>query len=800
MNRSVAIIRILALTVVYFCAGKLGLALAITYSSISPIWPATGLALAALLLCGYRVWPAILIGAFLVNLTAVPSAAFGPKIAQAVGISIGNTIEALAGAWLTLRFANGRNAFERVTTIFRYTLLAGAVSTALSATIGALTLLGCGLLSAPAFGQAWLTWWLGDMGGAVLVTPLILVWANHPKPPSHSRRLPELAGLILLLVCFLQLSFSTSFLWWKTGHSFAVPMIPFVIWAALRFQARGAISVVFLMACFATVGTLHGFGPFARADETVSLLLLQNFMCVSSVAALVLAAAIAERNTAETALRDANDRLQLALNASRTGTWTRELNGNHAGRWSPQVEALFGLKPGEYDGTEEMFYSLVHPEDRARVRKAIRDTLDAQEEFVEVEYRFLRRGGTVGWMLSRGRVLYDEHAKPLQIVGVDIDLTSRRETEIALLKSEERFRRLIATANEGIWEVDIHARTMHVNPRMTEILGYSQQEFFGRSLFELVHPDDAPRVKAAWTTQMDGQSEHSEWRLLCKNGNYLWVAASTSTLRDETGMAIGVLAMITDISERKVAEAQIRQLNAELEQRVRQRTAQLEGTNKELEAFCYSVSHDLRAPLRTIRGFSEVLLENYGPQLDDRGRDFLRRTTEAGMQMDKLIEDLLKLSRVSRGDFQTTDVDLSSLARSISDDLKRAEPQRNVEFTIAPGLRAKGDERLLRVVLENLFRNAWKFTSKHPSARIEFGHLNGERSAFFVRDDGAGFDMAYAGKLFGVFQRLHNPTDFTGSGVGLAIVQRAINRHGGRVWAEGKVEAGATFYFTLPEQ
>jgi light-regulated signal transduction histidine kinase (bacteriophytochrome) len=206
----------------------------------------------------------------------------------------------------------------------------------------------------------------------------------------------------------------------------------------------------------------------------------------------------------------------------------------------------------------------------------------------------------------------------------------------------------------------------------------------------------------------------------------------------------------------------------------------------------------LRAPLRTIRGFSEVLLEQCLPQLDARGQDFLRRTCDAGLQMDKLIEDLLKLSRVTRGEIEQRQINLSAIAREIADVLAKGEPERHVDFEILPDVSAKGDERLLRLVLDNLLRNAWKFTGKQPHARIEFGRQNGEMSPYFVRDNGVGFDMAYAGKLFGVFQRLHSPAEFAGSGVGLAIVQRVVNRHGGRVWADAKVNSGATFYFTLP--
>jgi signal transduction histidine kinase len=251
-------------------------------------------------------------------------------------------------------------------------------------------------------------------------------------------------------------------------------------------------------------------------------------------------------------------------------------------------------------------------------------------------------------------------------------------------------------------------------------------------------------------------------------------------------------------AQRQQAEAEVRGLNATLEQQVRDRTAQLEAANKELESFSYSVSHDLRAPLRSLDGFSRALLEDYDAVLDDEGREHLRRICAASQHMGALIDDILNLARVSRTELRRGPVDLSALARSVVDELRRREPDREIEFVIAPNLTAAADARLLRILLENLLQNASKFTSRRPRARIECGQaVRNGALAYFVRDDGVGFDMAYAHKLFGAFQRLHTDAEFPGTGIGLATVHRIVHRHGGDVWAESELDRGATFYFTL---
>jgi signal transduction histidine kinase len=254
-------------------------------------------------------------------------------------------------------------------------------------------------------------------------------------------------------------------------------------------------------------------------------------------------------------------------------------------------------------------------------------------------------------------------------------------------------------------------------------------------------------------------------------------------------------------AQRQRAEAEVRALNTTLEQQVRARTSQLEAANNELESFSYSVSHDLRAPLRGLDGFSRALLEDYDSVLDGTGRDYLRRIRAASQHMGHLIDDMLNLAHVSRGGMQRLPVDLTALACAVVEDLRNSDPARHADVIIAPHLTATGDPRLLQLLLQNLLHNAWKFTGTRPTARIECGQTQYDGvHAFFVRDDGVGFDMAYADKLFGAFQRLHTTAEFPGTGIGLATVQRIVHRHGGRVWAESQPGHGATFYFTLPDE
>ena len=386
-------------------------------------------------------------------------------------------------------------------------------------------------------------------------------------------------------------------------------------------------------------------------------------------------------------------------------------------------------------------------------------------------------------------------------MSIATDITERKKAEQALQESEERLRQIASSLREVIWLRDAQTRqVLYVNPAFETLTGRTIENVYQNRdmLIDICHPDDRESLIKALDQRLEGVPYYKEHRIIHLDGSVRWVSSRSFPVRNEDGKIYRWASIMEDITDRKQAEDEILRLNAELEQRVVERTAQLQAANKELEAFSYSVSHDLRTPLRSINGFSHAILEDYADQLDAEGKGYLQNVLSASLRMGQLIDDMLRLSRITRSELYRTTVDLSALAQGIADEFQASNPERRVEFIIPPELIVNADPNLMLIVLENLLGNAWKFTSKHLTARIELGMMQQEEhGVYFVRDDGDGFDMTYANKLFGAFQRLHSTTEFEGTGVGLTIVQRIIHRHGGQVWAEAAPEKGATFYFTL---
>jgi PAS domain S-box-containing protein len=467
---------------------------------------------------------------------------------------------------------------------------------------------------------------------------------------------------------------------------------------------------------------------------------------------------------------------------------------------SPAAIPLVGFTPEEMVGRPVVDF--IHPdeiEDPARPFYRLRQN---PGRTFPVERRVRHKDGSWRWVAGHATNLLEDPAVRAIVFNYR-DITDRKRMEEALRYSEARMQAIIEQSPTSLQVFAADGTCLQANRAWEALWGSKREQLAGYNVVkdpQVAARGILPYIQKAFAGELvrippvyydptdNGQA-----------GEGRWTTAVMYPVRDAEGQVREVVLAHEDITQQVKAEAEIRELNEALERRVQARTAELEAANRELEAFAYSVSHDLRAPLRAIDGFSQALLDDWGHQVGAGGQEHLKRVRAATQRMGQLIDDLLELSRVTRAQLQRQGVPLSSLARSIGENLKRVQPGRDVEFVVAPAPEAHGDVRLLEVALENLLTNAWKFTARQTQARVEFGALEAEgQPVYFVRDNGVGFDPNYAGRLFTAFQRLHTEAEFPGTGIGLATVHRIIQRHGGRVWAEGAVGGGATFYFTLP--
>lgn len=522
----------------------------------------------------------------------------------------------------------------------------------------------------------------------------------------------------------------------------------------------------------------------------------------NSRAILKIARDITERKRAEAALRESEVRLEVALASMTDAVFISDSEGRFIN--FNEAFATFHKFKDKTDCARTLaeypvFLDVYSPDgklvplDQWAVPRALRGEICTNAEFT------LKRKDTgESWVGSYS--FAPVRNKDGAIVGSVV--TARDITERKLIEREKsKLLDVIEKSLNEIYIFDVSTlRFVYVNQGALSNIGYSMDEM--RKMTPLdIKPEFTPdQFNEMIKPLLDNVITRHVFTTVHRRKDGTVYPVEIFLQLIEAGNEKLFLAVINDITERRRTELEIRELNEELEQRVLDRTVQLEAANKELEAFAYSVSHDLRAPLRGIDGWSLALSEDYNAQLDERACQYIERVRSETQRMGQLIDDLLQLSRVTRSQIQRGAVDLSILAHTIAEHQREAFPGRNFDIIIEPGLMVKGDSRLLEIALTNLFNNAFKFTGKLPQARIEFGRtvIDG-RQTFFIRDNGAGFDMAYATKLFGAFQRMHKQTEFPGTGVGLATVQRIIHRHGGRIWAEAKVDQGATFYFTINE-
>lgn len=461
--------------------------------------------------------------------------------------------------------------------------------------------------------------------------------------------------------------------------------------------------------------------------------------------------------------------------------------------WGSSIANVLGYDMDEIGDEFQHWEELLHAEDKDRTIQSL-ETAEKVCGFFETQYRMKHKKGHYVWIRDRGFFVPDTEGKACYQLGMMEDITEQKMFENALQKSETKFRTLFESATDGIAVLEKDT-FIDCNQQMLDIFGYSRENFIGQTPYNVspeIQPDGSSSREKALdmiNTALAGNPQHFEWMHTRSDGTPIYMEVSLNSIKEMGDFYIQVICR--DISERKRAERELLNYRDHLEDLVKERT-------KELEAFSYSVSHDLRAPLRSIEGFSQAIWEDFQDKLDDRGKDYLKRVRKASLLMTELIDDMLKLSRITRTDIDILEVDLSDMANSVVNNLRKSHPERKVNVIITDHLKDYADPRLMRIVFENLLGNAWKFTSGAKNAEIEFGETtSGGAKTYFVRDNGAGFDMEYGDKLFAPFQRLHNIDEFPGTGVGLAIVRRIINRHGGKIWAQGQIDQGATFYFTL---
>jgi PAS domain S-box-containing protein len=497
-------------------------------------------------------------------------------------------------------------------------------------------------------------------------------------------------------------------------------------------------------------------------------------------------------------LRSARERLQFVLSATPAVIYTSKASGDYAATFISDNIAQLGYTPVEFLENPDFWVSHIHPDDAPRVLADLAHLFEHGHHIHE--YRFRLKDGSYRWMRDELHLVRDEDGNPLETVGYWIDITERKQAEEALAASEGKYRGLYDSLRDGIVMVSMDGRITQCNRVYREMLGYTEEEVLRLTYQQLTpqkwHAMEAEIVRDQIVAR--GYSDEYEKEYIRKDGTAFPISLHVWLITDEQGETTGMWGIIRDITERKRAEDELRRLNRDLALRA----AELDAVNQELEAFAYSVSHDLRSPLRVVDGYSKILLEDYCGKLDEDGRFMLGQVRESVHQMGQLIDDLLAFSRMSRREMTRRQCDIGAMARQVFRALREAHPNRRLALTVQPLPAAFGEPAMIREVLRNLLDNAVKFTATREEGVIEMGSMpiaDGQSEiAYYVRDNGVGFDMRYRNKLFQVFQRLHRTEDFDGTGIGLALVARIVHRHGGRVWAEGEEDKGATFYFTLP--
>ncbi|TAH05482.1 MAG: PAS domain S-box protein [Sphingobacteriales bacterium] len=493
---------------------------------------------------------------------------------------------------------------------------------------------------------------------------------------------------------------------------------------------------------------------------------------------------ITERKTAEELVQKLTNRLEQATKVSGVGVWEWNVKTNEL-IWNDTMYQIFGIEPALFTGIYELWESTIYPEDLPLVKKEVAMAVSGTKDF-DMEFRIIWPDKSIRYIKGNGTVRKDENGLAEFMIGTNWDITESKKADELVREQRQTFEFILEQSFAGYWDWTVGSETIYVSDTYKKMLGYENEPSFNTVTFlrSIIDPDDHELLKRITEDHFSSKGEkpfYGEVRYRHKNGGTVWVITKGAAIKwDETGRPLRMIGCQIDITKRKMLEADI------------------EKNRKELEAFSYSVSHDLRAPLRGIDGWSLALLEDYGNVLDEKAHQYLSRVRSETQRMGQLIDDLLQLSRVSRIDLNWSLVDFTALAYEAYNRIDEAANGRRIEMIIETNMKVWGDTKMLDILLTNLLSNAIKFTGRCDEAKIEIGtKLQAETPVFYIKDNGAGFDMNHAKNLFGAFQRLHKQSEFPGTGIGLAIVQRIVNIHSGSIWAEAQPGRGACFFFTL---
>ena len=774
------VIRMLLLAGVYYTASKIGFQLAYVAEQVTVIWPPTGISLAAVLLLGPRIWPGILLGAFLTNLTA------HEPILAALGIASGNTLEALSGAWLLRRYGGTGPYLEHVKGVLSLIFFAAAISTMISATIGVLSLCLSGLQPWNHYGALWFVWWFGDAGGTLIAAPFLLAWFQRPfAVPSLRKGLESMALALAVIVGMGVIFIRPSLLGMPQPYTYII--FPIIIWAGIRFTERAVTLITLVVTGIAIWATAHHLGPFAGMPMGPALNVLQSFTIIIGATGLIMSATMSERRRAE----EGNGFLASLVESTDECIIGKTLDGTIS-TWNRGAEELFGYSASEAIGQN---INIIIPSDRHEEERKIMAQIRKGQRTENLETVRIQKNNRRINVLLNISPIFDATRKIVGASAIGHDITGRIAAERRLLAAHQYQQTMINHIPDPIFMKDRQHRWIGGNKSFWEFMNGPPEKFIGKTDYEFFPKSEAD---AFWEKDdkvfNSGEVDISEEFFTDSKGERHVLSTKKVAFQDESGdpFLVGIIRDITDLKQK--------------EMQLLKYTRELKRSNQELDDFAYIASHDLREPLRGLLTQAAFLVEDYQDKLDAEGHRRLHRLAYLSQRMEKLISDLLYFSRLGRTELAIQETDLNDVVGEIRQMMDIFLKERNARIVIPQRMPLVVCDKIrIGEVLRNLITNAVKYNDK-PEPIVEVGYtesvkipVGNEKGAFYVRDNGVGIEPQFYEAIFRIFKRLDNPSvkKEDGTGSGLTFVKKIIERHKGHIWLISEPGKGSTFYFTL---